>query len=74
MMKLIFEAFGTCLLTMLFIATGGTPTFLIGFYVLCILAWHITGAHYNPIVTLAYMLRRDEKQIGLWLGLLFITF
>lgn len=39
---------------------------------LLILAARISGAHYNPIVTLAFMLRRDAGQFNKWLGILYM--
>ena len=73
LMKLIFEAFGSGLLAMLFVSTGAGMSFMIGFYVLLVMGWEITGAHFNPVVTLAYMLRKDEKQTGKWVGLLMMA-
>jgi len=77
MMILIFEMFGTCLLTMLFVSLAGygviTGTgFMTGFFVLLILSARISGSHYNPIITLAFMLRRDAGQFNRWLGILYM--
>lgn len=71
-MILIFEAFGTGLLTMLFISTGGGMNMFIGFFVLLILCARISGSHYNPVVTLAFMLRKDAGQFNKWLGILYM--
>jgi glycerol uptake facilitator-like aquaporin len=71
LMILLFELIGTAMLTMLFIAV--TPNAIpgvgslgavglgmfIGFFILLILSARISGSHYNPIVTLAFMLRKD---------------
>jgi glycerol uptake facilitator-like aquaporin len=73
LMILIFEAFGTAMLAMLFASDGGASGFFIGFYILLILSARISGSHYNPIVTLAWMLRKDTAvQFNKWLGILYM--
>ena len=72
LMILIFEMFGTGMLTMLFISTSGGLGFGIGFFVLLIFSARISGSHYNPVVTLAYMLRKDAGQFNKWLGILYM--
>lgn len=78
---LLFEALGTGLFTCLFLCSSvQTPlgafvapiTIFLGYFVLLILAARISGAHYNPIVTLAFMLRRDAGQFNKWLGILYM--
>jgi glycerol uptake facilitator-like aquaporin len=71
-MILIFECLGTGLLTMLFIAVNGWFGFIPGVFVLLILSARISGSHYNPIITLAFMLRRDAGQFNKWLGILYM--
>lgn len=73
-MILIFEALGTCLLTMLFLSTGGGLGMFVGFFILLILSARISGSHYNPVVTLAFMLRKDAGQFNKWLGLAYMLF
>lgn len=86
LMILLFELIGTAMLTMLFIAV--TPNAIpgvgslgavglgmfIGFFILLILSARISGSHYNPIVTLAFMLRKDAGQFNKWLGILYMLF
>ena len=82
LMILIFEAFGTALLSMLFISTqgaagsalGGAISMMIGFYVLLIFSARISGSHYNPAVTFAFMLRKDAGEFNKWLGILYMLF
>lgn len=76
LMILVFEALGTGMLTMLFIActAGGSGMIglLIGFFILLILSARISGSHYNPVVTMAFMLRKDAGQFNKWLGFLYM--
>ena len=71
---LFFEMLGTGLLTMLFVSTRGGFGMFIGFYVLLILSARISGSHYNPCVTLAFMMRKDAGQFNKWLGILYMLF
>lgn len=73
-MILLFEAFGTAMLTCLYLATEGGAAMFIGFFILLIFSARISGSHYNPIVTLAFMLRKDAGQFNKWLGLLYMLF
>ena len=77
LMILLFEMLGTAMLTSLFLAYQygqyGLAIF-VGFYVLLIFSARISGSHYNPIVTLAFMLRRDAGKFNRWLGLLYMLF
>jgi len=70
-MILIFEMFGTAMLTMLFLAGHGIGMF-IGYFILLIFSARISGSHYNPIVTMAFMLRKDAGQFNKWLGILYM--
>jgi len=72
LMILIFEALGTGMLTMLFVSDKGGSGFFIGFFILLIFSARISGSHYNPIVTLAYMLRKDAGKFNKWLGILYM--
>lgn len=82
LMILLFELIGTAMLTMLFIAVApnaGAPggigmSMFIGFFILLILSARISGSHYNPIVTFAFMLRKDAGQFNKWLGILYMLF
>jgi len=74
-MILFFEMFGTMLLTSLFMMNKGSPVAMfIGYFILLVLSARISGSHYNPIVTLAFMLRKDAGQFNKWLGILYMCF
>jgi len=72
LMILIFEALGTAMLTMLFVSVKAETSFLTGFFILLIFSWKISGAHYNPIVTLANMFRKDAGAFHRWTGILYM--
>jgi glycerol uptake facilitator-like aquaporin len=74
LMILIFEMIGTGFLTMLFLATGGGVAIFVGFFILLILSARISGSHYNPVVTFAFMLRKDRGQFNWKLGVLYMLF
>ena len=74
LMILIFEMFGTGLLAMLFVSTGGGISMFVGFFILLILSARISGSHYNPVITFAFMLRKDAGQFNKWLGILYMLF
>jgi glycerol uptake facilitator-like aquaporin len=85
---LIFEFIGTMLLTLLYACftiqslnstDQGSGTldftgFLLGIFILLIFGAKISGSHYNPCVTLAFMLRRDTGKFSRALGLAYIVF
>ena len=73
MMILFFELFGTMLLTSLYMMNKYNPlAIFIGYFILLVLSARISGSHYNTIVTLAFMLRKDAGQFNKWLGLLYM--
>ena len=81
LMKLIFEGLGTMFLTITFNATAqpAKSTFasqqvalLITMWVMVIFGMNISGAHYNPAVSLAYMLRKDVGRFPRILGLAYM--
>lgn len=53
---------------------GGYISFFLGFFILLIFSARISGSHYNPIVTLAFMFRKQEGRFSRWLGLAYILF
>jgi glycerol uptake facilitator-like aquaporin len=60
LMIMLFELLGTMLLTCLYMMNKNDPlNMFIGYFVLLVLSARISGSHYNPIVTLAFMLRKD---------------
>jgi len=46
---------------------------LAGFFVLLIFSARISGSHFNPAITLAFMFRRDTGRFSRLLGLLYIA-
>jgi len=70
--KLIMEMVGTMLLTMFF-SSGAPPVMLLGLWILNIFFWKISGSHFNPAVTFAYMFRKDEKKMGWKIALAYMV-
>lgn len=48
--------------------------FLLGFFVLLIFGAKVSGSHYNPAVTFAFMFRRDTGKFSRKLGIAYILF
>ena len=82
---LVFEFLGTLMLTLLYAcfsinasSTSNSATdycgFVLGIFILVIFAAKISGSHYNPCVTLAFMLRRDTGKFSRLLGIAYIIF
>ena len=74
---LIFEFLGTALLACLFNNTENLQDpcgFFIGVYILIIFSAKISGSHYNPAVTLAFMFRRDIGRFNRLLGIAYMLF
>ncbi len=66
MLKLVFEGFGTMFLTITFNCSQKVGMFqynqtamLLSIWVLTIFGLRISGAHYNPALSIAHMLRKD---------------
>ena len=74
---LVFEFLGTLLLTALFVSCFNAgydlAGLLCGFFVLLIFSARISGSHFNPAITLAFMFRRDTGRFSRLLGLLYIA-
>lgn len=73
---LLFEFLGTLLLTSLYnssFQSGDGVGLLCGFFVLLIFSARISGSHFNPAITLAFMFRRDTGRFSRLLGLLYIA-
>ena len=68
---------GTLLLTSLYNscyqASDGVGLF-VGFFILLIFSARISGSHFNPAVTLAFMLRKDTGRFSRKLGICYILF
>ena len=69
--KLVVEAFGTFMLTMFFYG-GSQGVILGGLWILIVFGWKISGSHYNPAITLAFILRKDGNKFPVSLGLAYI--
>ena len=77
LLRLVFEMMGTCLLTTLWLSTtisGDGIGFFVGFFVLLVFSARISGSHFNPAVTLAFMLRKETGGFSRILGLAYILF
>jgi aquaporin Z len=77
LLRLVFELMGTTLLTTLWLsttATGDGIGFFVGFFVLLVFSARISGSHFNPAVTLAFMLRKETGGFSRILGLAYIIF
>jgi glycerol uptake facilitator-like aquaporin len=73
---LLFEFIGTLLLTALFNSCYqalDASGLLCGFFILLIFSARISGSHFNPAITLAFMFRRDTGRFSRLLGLLYIA-
>lgn len=60
-MKLIIEFMGTVFLTDLYICATKNSDYLgfvMGMLILLAFGFKLSGAHYNPCITLAYMVRK----------------
>ena len=74
---LLFEFIGSILLCLLYNCALGSYDycgFLMGTYMILILGAKISGAHYNPAITLAYMIRKDVGRFSRVLGIAYIIF
>lgn len=70
--KLVIECFGTFMLTLFFYGNS-QAIILAGLWILIVFAWKISGSHFNPAITLAYMFRRDAKVLPKTLGIAYIV-
>ena len=74
LLKLLFEGMGTMFLTMVFNIsqklgfTGNQVACLLVLWVLTIFGFKISGAHYNPAISFAFMLRKDVGRFPRILG------
>lgn len=78
LLKLLFELIGTAFLTLLFNTAVGfnesQVQLLLGLWVLIIFGMKISGAHYNPAISLAFMFRRDIGNFPRPLAIAYIIF
>lgn len=78
-MILFFEFLGTAMVTCIWnssLNSLGSQFFLIfiGFFIILIMGANISGSHYNPAVTIAFMFRKDNGRFRRLLGLLYVVF
>lgn len=74
---LIFEFLGTGFLCLLYnnaTVVRNLSGLLLGIFVLIIFGAKISGSHYNPAVTVAFMLRKDTGRFSRALGIAYIIF
>jgi len=77
---LLFEFIGTTLLTLVYNvglngAGGGDITgFLMCTFMLLVFSAKISGSHFNPAITFAFMLRKDTGRFSRVLGIAYIVF
>lgn len=70
--KLVMEAVGTLLFTMFF-TCGSSAVILLGLWITNIFMWKISGSHFNPAVTFAYLFRRDDSKMDWKMVLAYIV-
>jgi len=69
--KLVMEFTGTLFLTMFF-STSSSGVILLGLWILTIFFWKISGSHFNPAVTFAFMFRKDEHKMPVKIALCYM--
>lgn len=72
---LMFEFTGTFMLTCIWFTNPvGWFDLWIGFFIILIMGANISGAHFNPCVTAAFMFRRDKGKFKALHGFFYILF
>ena len=69
--KLIMEMIGTMLLTMFFYSHS-SATILLALWILNVFFWRISGSHFNPAVTFAFIFRTDEQKMSWKQGVVYM--
>jgi glycerol uptake facilitator-like aquaporin len=60
--KFIVELAGTTVLGLFYLTVGDKQTgMLLGYWIITLFAVHISGAHFNPVITLVTWLRRGNN-------------
>jgi glycerol uptake facilitator-like aquaporin len=63
--KFIVELVGTATLGIFYVMIGDQPVgILLGLWVIILFGEGISGAHYNPAITLVFMLRKNSTHLG----------
>jgi len=56
--RLLYEMVGTSLFTMVFLSCdAGVGRLVLALWVLTVFCWRISGSHFNPAISFAFMLR-----------------
>lgn len=62
--RLLYEMVGTCLFTMIMLTTGAqTGRILLSLWILTVFCWKISGSHFNPAISVAYIFRKDTSGL-----------
>lgn len=62
--RLVYELIGTMLLTMTFLThNSGTGRILMAVWILTVFCWKVSGSHFNPCISVAYMFRKDTNGL-----------
>ena len=63
--KFIVEMIGTAVMGIFYLMIGDQQVgLLLGMWVLTLFGEAISGAHYNPAITLVFMLRKNSRTFG----------
>lgn len=78
MLKLLIELIGSAFLSLIFNTCGPYSTLqfplLFGLWVLLIFGAKISGGHYNPAVSLGFIIRKDPGTFSRIVGVVYILF
>jgi len=75
MARLLYELIGTGLWTMVFLsADSGVGRQALALWVITVFCWRISGSHFNPAISFAFMLRRDTNGLPRLVCLFYILF
>jgi glycerol uptake facilitator-like aquaporin len=71
--KLLYEFMGTMLFTIVFLCNNSSSgRILISLWILTVFCWKISGSHFNPAVSVAYIFRRDSGGLSKYLAILYV--
>ncbi len=73
LLLLIIELIGTLFLTLLYNAAANESAgFVVGMWVITIFGSKLSGSHFNPAISLGFMIRRDTGKFPRFLGIAYI--